>query len=242
MKLYFAGADAKVDLFEKLGVKKILIAFPFVDKVKTWEKEWFLDSGAFTFYSQKKEGDLIEYIKFIKSNENIKTYASLDVINDSLQSYNNFIEMLKNKTKPIPTFHYGENINYLKRYISKTDYIAIGGLVPYKNKIKNLFSFLDKVFSISKDIKLHGFGLNNWEALKRYPFYSVDATSWHNPDRYGQHFIMDRGKLSRYDGRKVSMFRFYDKEQQITNSIKEFLKAEKYLTALWTKRGVTWNE
>jgi len=155
--------------------------------------ELFLDSGAFSAKSQGVEINIQEYIKFIKTHEDvIDIYANLDVIGDAKASWKNQLLMEKEGLKPLPVFHFGEEESYLKTLIDKYEYIAVGGMV----KSGDLKSFLDRIFThfiCGKDglpkVKVHGFGLTSLPLMLRYPWYSVDSTSWVVTGRMGSIYI-----------------------------------------------------
>lgn len=148
------------------------------------QKNLFLDSGAFSAWSKGAEINIDEYINFIKENEKYIThYAVLDDITNPQQTWENQRYMESKGLNPIPTFHYGEDIKWLQRYIKKYKYIALGGMVPIGNK--ELVLWLDNLFSKyicdkqgNPKLKVHGFGLTALPLLIRYPWYSVDSTSW----------------------------------------------------------------
>jgi len=148
------------------------------------EVDLFLDSGAFSAWTKGITIDLQEYIDFIKKNEQyLEHYAVLDVIGDAEATYKNQKEMERQGLKPIPCFHYGEDFQWLKYYMDKYDYVALGGLVG-KPKVE-LTEHLDKAWRIICDTpknlpktKIHGFGITSIQFLLRYPWYSVDSTSW----------------------------------------------------------------
>jgi hypothetical protein len=161
--------------------------------------ELFLDSGAFSAWSQKKEIDIQEYIAFIKKHQKvIDVYANLDVIGDAKGTYRNQRIMEKAGVKPLPVFHYGEDEKWLKKYLSKDyDYISLGGMVPISTK--PLSQWLDHIFSNYLTdsngmpiCKVHGFGLTSLKLLLRYPWYSVDSTSWVVTGRMGSIYIPKR--------------------------------------------------
>lgn len=154
--------------------------------------ELFLDSGAFSAESQGSEIDIYEYIKFIQKHEHlIDIYAGLDVIGDSQASMENQQIMEDAGLSPIPTFHYGGDIEkYLVPMIENYEYIALGGMVPISNV--QLIQWLDNIFAnyITDDqgiprLKVHGFGLTSLKLMMRYPWYSVDSTSWVITGRMG---------------------------------------------------------
>lgn len=151
----------------------------------------FIDSGAFSAFTKGIEIDIQDYIQFIRDNEQvISVYANLDVIGDAEGTLRNQEVMEAAGLSPLPCFHYNEPVEYLEYYLSKYDYIALGGMVPVSTS--DLISWLDGVFAnyicdsagIPK-AKVHGFGLTSLKLMLRYPWYSVDSTSWVMTGRMG---------------------------------------------------------
>ncbi len=155
-------------------------------------KTLFIDSGAFSAKYQDTHIDVQNYIKFIKEHINIiSLYANLDVIGDAEQTWENQKIMEDAGLNPIPVFHYGENFEWLEMYLKKQyDYIAIGGLVG--GKTSKLMKWLDFVWNRylcgSNGLpvtKIHGFGITIPRLVIRYPWYSVDSSSWATVARMG---------------------------------------------------------
>jgi hypothetical protein len=192
MKIYFAN------MFGVKGLEKflrhdinVLVAYPSVSKKEIQKPIYcdslFLDSGAFG--KDRDKIDILEYIDFIKENrDRVDLYANLDVIGNSKKSHKNFKKIESESLNPLPVFHYKSELKWLDR-ILKYDYIALGGLVPISGNYQLMRVWLDYVweyiFSKRPDIKVHGFGIQNIDIIKRYPWYSVDASSVHVLARYG---------------------------------------------------------
>lgn len=164
----------------------------------------FIDSGAFSAFTQKISIDITEYIKFLKDNQHvIDIYANLDVIGDAEATYQNQLIMEKAGLTPIPTFHMNEDFKYLELYINKYNYIALGGMAKVNRSNKTiLYKWLDKCFSLICDeqgypkVKVHGFAATSISIMVRYPWYSVDSTSWILASRYGIIYIPKENILS----------------------------------------------
>ena len=191
-KIYLAGSFSETihtPLLEKYGIKNILNSY-YYEQNRELAKGFniFLDSGAYSAWALKKKIDLQKYIQYIGNNkENIEIYASLDVIGNAEETYKNYIIMKQTGLKPLPTFHVGEDFKWLKLYCEETDYIALGGMVPYKADKKILPRWLKKCFEIiPKNVKVHGFGYANEKGLRMFPFYSVDVSSWARGSRWGE--------------------------------------------------------
>lgn len=166
--------------------------------LKPEEFRFFLDSGAYSAWTRGTVIDLDEYCEFIKANiEQIDVYASLDVIpgrpgqiasererNEAAeQSWWNYLYMREEGLDPLPVYHYGEAERFLDRMLEYgCDYIGIGGLVgvPADRRIM----WLDPLFERLTDsqgyplVKTHGFGMTSIPLIFRYPWYSVDSTTW----------------------------------------------------------------
>lgn len=159
---------------------------------------FFLDSGAYSAWSQGAQIDIDEYCEFIRHNiEVLDVYACLDCIpgapgkaattaqRDQAAeiTWENYLYMKAHGLDPLPVYHYGEDPKYLHRMIEYgCDYIGIGGLVGITSQ--NRMAWLDRVFATICDaagrplVKTHGFGMTALPLIFRYPWYSVDSTSW----------------------------------------------------------------
>lgn len=166
----------------------------------------FLDSGAFSAWTQGTAIDIQEYIRFIKENQDvIEIYANLDVIGIGGKQPNRLTaeRTLENQRvmenaglSPIPCFHFGEPMEFLDMYVNDYDYLALG---VAGNSGAQLIPWLDKCFRehiCDQDgmpkIKIHGFAVTSLKIMMRYPWYSVDSTSWVVTGRMGSIFIPRR--------------------------------------------------
>lgn len=258
MKLYFAGLVTAPDIFVRLGIEHVLESYLFFQRKKGGIGDYlkqndledidlFLDSGAFTAFTQGKEIDIDKYIAFIKRNKDyINVYATLDVIGDFEGTYENTLYMESEGLKPLPVFHFKSPLKELRKMVEKYDYLALGGLVPIAKSRKKLRKWLDTCFSIIKNkAKVHGFGVNALWAWKRYPFYSVDATSWLMGGKFRRMVTFKQGKLkevSKWGDKSKSLDRLkviQDNYRKVDeHNVREYQKAADYVTKLWKKRGV----
>lgn len=168
------------------------------NKIKENKVNLFLDSGAFSAFTQKIEINIQEYIQFIKEHEDcLELYANLDSIGSAEKTWENQKIMERAGLSPLPCFHYGEDFKWLKRYLRKYDHISLGGMVPISSK--SLAKWLDVVFgeyicdeSGMPKVKVHGFGLTSLRLMLRYPWHSVDSTSWVVTGRLGSIYVPKR--------------------------------------------------
>ena len=161
---------------------------------KTNKVELFLDSGAFSAWTQKVEINIQDYITFIKTHEGaIDIYANLDVIGNAKGTWKNQLIMEGEGLTPLPVFHSGEDVKFLHKYVERYEYICLGGMVG--SSTAQLIFWLDEHFPLTcnKDglpkVKVHGFGLTSLPLMLRYSWYSVDSTSWVVTGRMGSIYI-----------------------------------------------------
>lgn len=127
---------------------------------------------------------MARYIQWLKRyGHHLTHYAVLDDIGDPQVTWDNQLRMEDAGLSPIPCYHYGEPYSWLEKYIDAYDYIAIGGMVPI-GKVA-LLDWLDEVWGVFLSnargepiCKVHGFGMTTFTLMERYPWYSVDSSSW----------------------------------------------------------------
>lgn len=175
---------------------------PMVDGMRRDGVKVFLDSGAFSAFTQGVEIDLEAYCAYIHRNRDIVTVASvLDGIGDPLKTWKNQRRMEALGVQALPCFHYGEDERYLEQYIAEYEYITLGGMVPIDKPQLRLW--LDRIWSrylTDKSSgmpirKVHGFGLTRLELMQRYPWFSIDSSSWVQSARTGGIMIPGMGNI-----------------------------------------------
>jgi hypothetical protein len=147
-------------------------------------KKIFLDSGAFSMFTKGVYVPIEKYAEFVKENLDIIEVASvLDGIGDPKLTYENQKKLEDLGCDVLPCFHYGEDTRYLEYYLKNYKHITLGGMVPISTP--DLYKWLDFIWgeflTDEKGYpthKVHGFGLTVLNLMKRYPWYSVDSTSW----------------------------------------------------------------
>jgi hypothetical protein len=187
----------------------------------------FLDSGAFTLKTAAKKYarehnrgpwdyyDTDEFWAFVdgyaafvrKYRIAIDLYANVDAIPNPELTYRNQ-KYLENKhgLRPVPVVHYKTDMKWLRRYMDEGyELVGLGGLV---GNTREAAAWLDRAFGVVCDapdrlpkIKVHGFGVTNYDLMIRYPWWSVDSTSWTRvgafggilvPPKRGGKFVFDR--------------------------------------------------
>lgn len=180
----------------------------FVDQMRADGAKVFLDSGAFSAHTLGATIDLPTYCDYIKRNLDIlrvedgAVMASvLDGIGDPLQTYRNQLNMEALGAKPLPCFHFGEDERYLEWYVKNYDYITLGGMVGRSSA--QLAIWLDRIWDRylvdhtgKPRLKVHAFGITSIPIMSRYPWYSVDSSSWIQAAAFGSIFTPDWGPLA----------------------------------------------
>ena len=105
----------------------------------------FIDSGAYSAETKGVKITLSEYVAFLKAHaQYIEIAAGLDVLFDADGTWRNQLEMEAAGVSPMPTFHFGEDVSWLKRYVAKYERIALGGQVGQSTG--DLVRWLDDVW------------------------------------------------------------------------------------------------
>ena len=237
MKVFLAATKAKLSFPEVFELPYVLESFAYfvpqqVQQVKN-TKMFLLDSGAFTFMSGnggKVNFDeyLERYIAFINETD-IRYFFELDV--DSIVGYErvkDYRRTLERKTgrRCIPVWHKSRGLDEYKRMVKEYDYIAIGGIASGDIKRTEYKYFTPLLnYAHHAGCKVHGLGFTNTELLHKYPFDSVDSTSWISGGRYGQVYRFDgRNMVATTDNTKRAVHhRIID-----LHNLREWMKFQKY--------------
>lgn len=221
MRLFIAGSfingTYRGSVFDKvndlqkqhiLQARNYLESYHYFNKEKDLEKaraakvKVFLDSGAFSAFTQGIKVDIDAYCAFIKRNADIIEVASvLDSVGNAEQTYFNQYYMEQHGVRPLPCFHYGEDPRYLMEYAAKYEYITLGGMVPISSPDLRIWldELWDKYLTDSSGmprLKVHGFGMTSIPLMERYPWYSVDSSSWVQIAAMGSILHPDHGVIA----------------------------------------------
>lgn len=178
------------------GVEWYLESYHYINRPKAVERirregrKVFLDSGAFSAFSMGVEVNLDRYCDYVHQNADIIEHIDgqplasvLDAIGDADGTWKNQRAMEDRGVRPLPCFHYGEPDEVLQYYVANYSYITIGGMVPISTPQLKLW--LDRIWDeyLTDDkgrptLKVHGFGLTSLPLMLRYPWYSVDSSTW----------------------------------------------------------------
>jgi len=186
------GREGRILALESFWTKndlvKILKDYP--------EIKIFLDSGAYTLESQEVEDTqkyLDDYIDFILEYEDrLLVYANLDNIRNVENSWQNQKYMEERGTKPMPVYHYEEDFKWLEKCVNEYEYVGVGGIAKGASIESDRVLFdriFDYIYKRNLSVKIHAFGMAKVRFLVRYPWYSVDSTTWLQHANYGRIMI-----------------------------------------------------
>ena len=196
-----AGEGNLLESFHYIGRQRS------VDMIREDGRQVFLDSGAFSMWSLGAKVSIPDYCDYIKRNEDIirkddgvLLASVMDSIGDALGTYQNQLLMEEMGVQPLACFHFGEDPRYLEYYINKYDYITLGGMVAQSTPQLKLW--LDNIWEKyicdgagRPKVKVHGFGLTTPELMRRYPWYSVDSSSWVQIARVGGMLLLPEARV-----------------------------------------------
>lgn len=154
----------------------------------------FADSGAFSAATLGASVSLTDYTAWLHAwRPLLTTAATLDVIGDHKATAQNTAALEDAGLSVLPTFHVGTPWPVLKDLCARYRYIALGGMVPYWRRPKELMRWLVHCFRTAAETGtvFHGFGQTNLHIIKALPFYSVDSSTWASGARYGKVRIWD---------------------------------------------------
>ena len=179
-----------------------------------------IDSGAHSVATMKEAVSVEEYGKWLVSLGGMprSVYINLDVVpyqhgdeippasrwdQSAEEGWENLKYLESLGLKPIHVFHGGENQKWLDKLIDNYDYIGIAAS-RLATGISERYGFLDTCWKKLTDDKgkpirkVHGFALTSPEIMIRYPWYSLDSSTWGQFGVYGGILIptFHRSKLA----------------------------------------------
>ena len=250
MLMYFAGAEVEThrELLFNNNVGSVLCSafgLNYKRSMNSYRKfqNILLDSGGYTARMQNVQIDVKDYANFINKND-IQLAFNLDTNDVKETLFNQGFLETNTSAYILPVYHFSdytdnEHKHLLDEMIGNYSYISIGGVAGMKLGARKEI-FYDYVFSkISKvrnQCKVHGLGITGKNVLEKYPFYSVDSTSWLAFQKFGSSKVVKDKKMRQFLCKTIH----YNKRNEI--EIRHYLHIEKYITSLWEKRGVKWDE
>lgn len=220
----------------RFGIKEILVSYHYLRKSlrsfeellkEVYEQDgiFMTDSGAFSFMRQFHEGHpeydkltseefwlpyLEEYVAWLrKHKEYIFVAANLDldkvVGEEIVRKWNKkYFEPLEAEGLQIVYVAHRTNgdlkFTNLEYYCKRYKYVGVN----QRDK-----AYAHKVATIANKYgtRIHGFAWTAFELCKRYPFFSVDSTTWLGGTRYGTTYDYDGKNFRTLDYKKKERIR-----------------------------------
>ncbi len=154
--------------------------------------EVFADSGAFSARSVGADIKLADYAAWLRDWSGLfAAAANLDVIGDHEASRRNLHLLEDCGLDVIPVFHAGSPWGELDELCARYRYVGLGGMASSTREGDRLAFWLAHCFRMGRDhgTAFHGFGQTSPTVLARFPFYSVDSSSWTSGIRYKQSLL-----------------------------------------------------
>lgn len=222
-----------------------------------------IDSGAFSAFNKGLKIDINHYVEFIEKIKKIKTihdvyFINLDVIPQikgtvptleqvekaCIQGIENYHYIKSKGHSTIHTFHQFDNFKYLDEIVKECNDLNYIGISPANDQsVESRNKWLTEVFSIVRnDVRTHVLGLTAKDSLERFPCCSADSSSWINVGRFGELFnFHELEKIPKKNLTKNNLL-YYDPNTDFHEAFKYYINLEKYITKLWTSKGIQWND
>lgn len=190
MKLFFVATSFHhLNILVERNVNNVLVSYYFLMKDKRLlsavnsladKKEFIIDSGAFTAWTQGIEISLDDYISFINMNKSkFNHFVNLDVIGDAETTERNMqVIMKRTGIEPITVYHGGEDLIYLKHMVKNYEYIGLSSNAKWPaEKQSNWLKVINGIFPFTKH-KFHCFGFVPLREKFIHTLYSGDSATW----------------------------------------------------------------
>ncbi len=182
-----------------------------------------LDSGAYSAWINHTPLKVEGYAEYCKANEHLVDYiinldvipgiygdkkrlSSLDVEAAAIQGWNNYEYMLAQgipKEKLIHVFHQNDDVKWLEKML-EFGMTFIGISPANDSSTKQRIAWLDSIMPLLCDdrgfphTKFHGFAATSVILMVRFPWFSVDSTSWVKFSRFGTIYVPHIDKHGKY--------------------------------------------
>ncbi len=177
----------------------------------------------------------------------VDTIACLDVIGDPIATARNQRTMEQAGLAPLETVHFGMDPKEVVDRLSRNRRGALGGMA-FKSRTSRSMrkGWLDTVFdalvkSSAWPIRVHGYGMTDNVLVERYPWYSVDSTTWAMPGWFGNELVRDGRFLVQRRSPVITGRGSASDVARLNRSAPRMVEFAGYCTRLWEKRGVKWD-
>jgi len=202
-------------------------------------KEWLLkNSDYYDYFVELDIGELVSQKKVLEWREELKKLGlynrCITVYHPDIMTFQDYIDTLED---------------------SQSKFVAVEGDRPQHRKRLPYLRLIKEGYN--RKVRIHGFAMTKDDTFFKFPFYSVDSTSWKAGVMYGV------GKVILANKKKIKNIKFKNKNAffKIGNanasllhskalsvaryaryvlSIDAYKKIEKEVTKVWKARGIIW--
>tara|TARA_R110001632_G_scaffold83288_2_gene184433 strand:+ start:4384 stop:5208 length:825 start_codon:yes stop_codon:yes gene_type:complete len=238
--------------------------FKQVEHLSTYTDKKFIiliDSGAFSAWNRGLVINIDHYVQFIEKVKKIKTtheiyFINLDVIPHKKgtiptpeqidrackKGIENYFYIKDKGHSTIHTFHQFESFDFLRFIVEHCNDLNYIGISPANDQsVESRNEWLKTIYNeLKTDVRTHVLGLTAKDSLEKFPCYSADSSSWINVGRFGELFDYDELEKIPKKNLNKNNLQYFDPNTDFHEAFKYYLNLEKYITDLWTTRGIKW--
>lgn len=198
-----------------------------------WVKKFY---DYFDYFVELDVGELVGQNKVLQWRERLKQHGVYDkcitVMHPRVVDFDAYLAQLED---------------------SKSKYVALEGLRSTQAQI-NYYKYLKP--AIERGIKVHGFALTNKKIIEKYPFYSVDSSSWKTGIQYGSyrhsvdgvskgvHFRKNKWQLPMNVPNLMDVYHENSNVQILARlrlAVASYKDMQTFYTKLWKARGIDYS-
>jgi hypothetical protein len=210
--------------------------FEYFEEYKKWVVKWY---DYFDYFVELDIGEIVGQEVVLKWREELKALKVYDkcitVYHPMVMSRQDYILMLED---------------------SQSKYVALEGVRPYRPDMN--YNQLIKM-CYDRGIKVHGFAMVKKNVMDKWPFYSVDSSSWKAGNQYGASLakVGTKTKTVGFNKHSKDLYKFATQVDNVKDALQKddlkkqrfkrmelaiiaYNEMEDYYTQLWDKRGVKW--
>lgn len=181
---------------------RFFLEHTFGSDTARWPKV-ILDSGAVTVDAQGKQMNIRKYAHWVRqavADDCVLAAANLDVIRDPVASAVNLQRLHDLGVDAMPVVHNGTPGKVIDQVIEATSRVGIGGMTRQGTPKTAAIPYLVHCFAAAQryGTLTHGFGMTRQDWIARFPWTSVDSSTWSGAHRFGKMLLFDGVKMHTY--------------------------------------------
>lgn len=207
-----------------------------------WEKykKWLVSYHQFIDYFVELDiGEIVGQKRVLEWREELKALGlynkCITVYHPDIMSWNDYIATLED---------------------SQSKFVALEGDRPQKRTRLPYLKLIKECYD--RGIKVHGFAMTKNDVVDKYPFFSVDSTSWKAGCQYGSAKVLTSEGIKGVKFKKKSDFakvkgdnlldihntnnKHLSRMKNFELTIKSYKAWQDNATKLWEKRGIIWKD